>query len=520
MSDPIERMHNAQLERAILAVALDGRHGDVWGMVREGGATPAAFYGRDHRLIAMVIDRLWSAGKAVDMMTVGESATQTRFHDATDALAELDGATPKRREWKLAADYGDSLLAGIGGFNAIAEIAESQGASAAGLAENVKHLVGYARQRRLSTILADLTQRVQAVDGASKLGAIADAAVNRICEIVGGGRQGRTLADCGVEVLAEHDAIKASGAGRTVGDWGLDGLNKAMPLHGGRMIVLAADPGGGKTSLSLQAFLATSAKLGPGSVALVNMEQIGREIASILISREIGVAKKSLDNGWLDDVQRTDADRALEGWKRQEAYVRDNTAGTTIGDICAWVQQRHQRSGGKLHLVVIDYLQIIAAASDRANAYQTISASTRLLKQLANRLNVCVLCLAQLNRAGRKALRDKSGEINAKPEPSMEDLSGSGTIEQDADGVLLLWNRTPHDGPTASITMIGAKNRGGSSFRIDTEFRKAEGQVFKQIDTARARVLAPDREATREAAGQRASKVVATPTDSEDLFNA
>ncbi|MBA3622985.1 MAG: AAA family ATPase [Methylibium sp.] len=518
MSDATAHAHNLDVERAILSVCLDGRHAGAWWTVREQGATPVSFWHRPHRLVALLIDQMATAGDAIDAQSVATLAQQTRFAEATDALAALEGDKPATLTRSAGTAYDDSVLASVGGYDAIATLAGAFGAPT-GLERNAQHLVAYQRQRRIIAELADLQRMAQAVDGSAKVSAIADQAVNRISEIGGGGKASRTLADCGAAVMDEHARMRAAGTGRAVGSWGLAALDKGLPLHAGRFIVLAADPGGGKTSLSLQAYLATSAKLGPGSVALVNLEQGGTEIASILISREIGVAKASLENGWLDDFQIAEADRALEGWRRQEAYVRDNSGESSIGDICAWVHQRYQRSGGKLHLVVIDYLQIIDPTSAKASPYQTIAQSTRALKRLANRLGVCVLCLAQINREGRKALRDKSGEICAKPEPRVEDLSGSGTIEQDSDAVLLLWNRTPHEGPTASITMIAAKNRGGSQFRIETEFRKAEGQVFRQVDLTR--IVAPQGE-TRAAArsGQvaRAMKVVGDPSDREDLF--
>ncbi len=152
--------------------------------------------------------------------------------------------------------------------------------------------------------------------------------------------------------------------------------------------------------------------------------------------------------------------------------------------MCAWIRQRHVRSAGRLALVVIDYLQLIDAKGKQTE-YDRISEASRALKRIANHLNVCVLLLSQFNRDGSKSERDASGRVKGNPEPRMQDLRGSGSIEQDADAVVFIWPPYEAETPDLPCTLKVAKNRAGAKPRIEAVFERGNGQMFREMSSSR-----------------------------------
>lgn len=513
IADPYAHAFNLEAERAVLSPVLDGRHGDAWGLVREQGLAWTMLWHRDHRLVAMVIDRLWSDGKPIDAQAVADAAHRIRYSDAINQLREADGEKPGRVEMDPSLAFDDSLLAGLGGHNAIADLAGNY-APASALARNAALLVEYHQHRQVIGLLIDLGRRSQAVGGVGQTPKLIDEAVDRLAGVVGRGRVSQTLADAAGEVLTDHDRAHDTGIGRVRGAWGIDALDLRLPLKAGRMITVAGDPGGGKTSLALGAIMATARKLGRGSVALIPLEQDGRELVSILIARQLGVPKANLEQGWLTAEQRQAADEIRAEMARLDVYVRDCSGSSTIGDITGWVMQRQRRSGGALHLVVVDHIGLIDASNQRENEYATVSAAAKALKRLALR-GLCVLNVAQMNREGRKASRDREGLVQAKPEPRLEDLRGSGSLEQDSDAVMFLWCRSDTKAPTRDVDLLSPKNRDGGAFLLNATFHAADGQRF----TLRRAIADPaDRADHRAAAAERVEKTAREPGDHEDLF--
>ncbi len=96
---------------------------------------------------------------------------------------------------------------------------------------------------------------------------------------------------------------------------------------------------------------------------------------------------------------------------------------------------------------------------------------------------VCVLLLSQLNRDGRKANRNKVGVVGVAPEPRLEDLRGSGSIEQDSNAVVLLWPKSQTIAPSIQILCHIAKNRGGQMAKTELTFARADGQKFADCKT-------------------------------------
>ncbi len=472
MTDPYANAYSAEIERAVLTVLFDGRHPEAVPMLTEMCPSVDHFYVPRHRMIIKTVFLMALTGMRVDGVTITEGLKQIRF---VDAMEKKDQAW----SFQQGLDPKDSLLMHVG-FELLGEIGQAMG-SWAGYRTNCERLAEYRTQRELIRVLAEQLEAASATDGRSKAGKIGDAAINALSQTLGGSSATMTLDEAMGSALRLHDAAKSKGKA-VVATWGLDGLNRLLPLRSGRLIVLAADTGCGKTSLALQAAVASSAHLGAGSVAIISREMPPEELATIILGRSItgGVSIRAIESGWLNPTQRAEAVEIQKRWEGSSLAIKSTAGRCTIEDATAWIRQRFLRSQGRLSLVVVDYLQLIDASNPRQQTYDRISGVSRMLKALANELRICVVLLSQLNREGTKATRDRKGEITAKPEPRKQDLQGSGSIEQDADSIVFIWTQTIVDGPQIVVNIKVDKNRGGPCGSIDAIFDKANGQTFRE----------------------------------------
>lgn len=293
---------------------------------------------------------------------------------------------------------------------------------------------------------------------------------------------------------AMRKAMQRHAVGNTTPDarvasWGVPGLDRALPLRPCRYVVLAAQPGHGKSSLALQAAVATASELGNAAVAMVNFEMPAEQIGTILLARGIQATAKTIESGRLSVEQSADAEAEIVRRENADIYLRTTSRKMTINEIVGWIRQRHMRSAGRLALVVIDYLQLIGR-NGRQTEYDCITEASQALKGLANELRICLLVLSQLNREGSKSDRDSHGRSKGNPEPRMQDLRGSGSIEQDADAIVFIWPPAEVDEADLPVNLKIAKNRGGAKPRIEAVFERARGQTFRM--TSAPASLDPD----------------------------
>lgn len=220
-------------------------------------------------------------------------------------------------------------------------------------------------------------------------------------------------------------------------------------LHPGRLIVVAARPGIGKTSFAQLVTEHTAEH--HGSAVLFSREMSEIEVAERSISRRSGYTMHQLKRPD-DEIMRT-AVPHLRSLSRLSLYVDDRSS--HVDDICSQVRELHarlERSEKPLRLVTLDYLQLVDAAG--GNRAEQVGAVSRALKRLALDLGIAVLALSQLNRDVEKRSHNK---------PLLSDLRESGAIEQDADIVIGLWRDTGDDGVQTNSTaeIIVLKNRHG-----------------------------------------------------------
>ena len=296
-------------------------------------------------------------------------------------------------------------------------------------------------------------------------------------------------------------ADRASGVDRTC-SWGIQELDDIVPMRPGGLYVLAARPKVGKTSLALQAVVATSMQ---HRVAMVSLEMGCEDLAVIVASRKTGIpgAAISKKDDRITDTQWQELRNLAQEWQETARIVvldSGTTGGKVTADtISAWARQQKQTRG--IGLLVVDYCQLVNGNDPRAREYDTVSNTTRALKQLAGALKIPVLLLSQLNRDMEKGSSDKP----SRP-PKLSDLRGSGSIEQDADAVVFIHRDIMAQGYEVPAKLIVAANRRGQAGEIEALFRPAH-QTFR-VDVAPIVDVQLDR----------AARAASPPSESENLF--
>lgn len=231
-------------------------------------------------------------------------------------------------------------------------------------------------------------------------------------------------------------------------------------LHGGQMIVIAARPGVGKSTLALD--IARSAAIHHHmATVFFSLEMSRTELAMRILSAEGKISMGRLKKGDLDTEGWTNL-ATLQGRIDSAPLFIDDSPNMTLMEIRAKCRRLKQRND--LKLVVLDYLQLMSSGKKAESRQQEVSEFSRSLKLLAKELDVPVIALSQLNR-GSEQRTDKR--------PMVSDLRESGSIEQDADMVILLHREdmyNPDSDRVGEADMIIAKHRGGPTRTIPLAF--------------------------------------------------
>lgn len=271
------------------------------------------------------------------------------------------------------------------------------------------------------------------------------------------------------------DAVKLvqkliAGRGELAGlSSGFDDLDKmTFGLHPQEMMVLAARPSMGKTSLAMNIAeaVALPEKTGRESagVLIFSLEMSAEQLAMRLLTSRAKVSSQRLREGFVNKEEQQDLAQAAKELKNARLWI-DDSGHVTINQLRAKARRIWARNHN-MGLIVIDYLQLLTGTDPKIQREQQISEISRGLKTLAKELNVPVIVLSQLNRDSEKEKR----------QPKLSDLRESGSIEQDADVVLLL-ARPKDAGDEHSVAadtadLIIAKQRNGPVGEIKLTFRK------------------------------------------------
>src|SRR5690606_6101190 len=231
-------------------------------------------------------------------------------------------------------------------------------------------------------------------------------------------------------------------------------------LHAGQMIVVAARPAMGKSTLALDFARAAAIKHNQPAI-FFSLEMGKTEIAMRLLSAEGQIPLQKLRKGDLDSRDWTTLASTRGRINDAPLYV-DDSPNMTLVEIRAKCRRLKQRVG--LKMISIDYLQLMTSGKRVESRQQEVSEFSRALKLMAKELQVPVIALSQLNR-GPEQRQDKR--------PMVSDLRESGSIEQDADMVLLLHRDEVYDKQTrpGEADLIVAKHRNGPTADIAVAFQ-------------------------------------------------
>ena len=272
-----------------------------------------------------------------------------------------------------------------------------------------------------------------AFDGvfADNVNEVADEIMSELYEVVSGQhkKQLKTVGDIGTQIFEgySNDGQDLENRSHT-GFSRLDEILKGMSA--GNLIILAARPKLGKTAfaLSIAENIAKSGK----TVAFYSLEMESSEIYERLLSKRSKIPMNTLIDRRFKDKRRPQKVRAEEINKIAESIdeiyslpikINDNPA-CTVNDV-----RLESRLVKDLGLIVIDYLQLMRSTKRFENRNLEVGSICRELKCLASELGVPILCLSQLNRTSDESTR-----------PSPSELRDSGSIEQDANKVILMWS--------------------------------------------------------------------------------
>src|SRR5512139_1769400 len=244
-------------------------------------------------------------------------------------------------------------------------------------------------------------------------------------------------------------------------------------LHPGQMIVVAARPAVGKSTLGLD--IARAAAIKNGMTTCIFSLEMGRnEITMRLLSAEARVPLHHMRTGKLTDDDWTRLARRMGEVSNAPLFI-DDSPNMSMMEIRAKCRRLKQRSD--LKLVIIDYLQLMSSGKRVESRQQEVSEFSRAIKLLAKELEVPVIAISQLNR-GSEQRTDKK--------PQMSDLRESGSIEQDADMVVLLHREELYEreSPRAGeADFIVAKHRNGPTATITVAF---QGHYSRFVDMAQS----------------------------------
>ncbi|MCD7946833.1 MAG: replicative DNA helicase [Oscillospiraceae bacterium] len=344
-------------------------------------------------------------------------------------------------------------------------------------AANIKEYIGIVKDktllRRIAEVAGDLTGMVQ--EGTGTAQEVLEAAEQKIYAI----RQGRSAQ--GLEhissvilnvydrlnvLAASENAIPGISTGLSDLDASISGLNPSD------LILLAARPGMGKTSMALNILL-HAGKYSGKTVVFFSLEMSREQLAMRLLSGESFVDNKKLVTGRLSEDDWSKIASASAALNKTQILIDDNPA-ISVADMNAKC-----RRVDNLGLVVIDYLQLMTSAGGPTrsgdNRQQVVSDISRAMKIMAKELQVPILCLSQLSRAN---------EARSDKRPMLSDLRESGAIEQDADIVMFLYREDYYNESSENHNLaecIVAKNRHGETGKVELQWLP-EYTTFSSID--------------------------------------
>lgn len=284
----------------------------------------------------------------------------------------------------------------------------------------------------------------------------------------------RDVLDARYEKFAElHEAGEEATKGVPTGFAALD--YKLSGLQPSDLTILAARPSMGKTSLAMNIAVNAAVK-GKKTVGVFSLEMSKEQLVDRLFASMLGVDSWKLQRGKLDDSDFQNMGPVMDELSKANIFIDDSSA-SSMAEFRTKARRLQMEHG--LDLLIIDYLQLMSTGNNSyaGNRVQEISEISRTVKQVARELRVPIIALSQLSRA-----------VEGRPDkqPQLSDLRESGSIEQDADIVLMMYRDDYYneDSDRQGVTDIFIrKHRNGPTGRVELLFKK-EQMRFYDIDRA------------------------------------
>ena len=327
-----------------------------------------------------------------------------------------------------------------------------------------------ALRRRLASVGREIVEMASQETGDVEV--ILDESERRLFALAENRREGdlRAVSDLMEQTLDLLDKMKASASGVTGLSTGYVDLDMQLTgLHAGELIILAARPGIGKTSLAMNIAMHAALKEDK-AVAIFSLEMPADQLLMRLLASSARVDMKKLRGGRLTPHDEEKFQEMAGALYNAPIYI-DDSGGLSPFDLRAKARRLKQKDP-RLSLIVIDYLQLMHQKGKVESRQLEVSEISRSLKQLAKELEVPVIALSQLNR---KVEERKGGK------PMLSDLRESGSIEQDADVVMFIHREDQDEGAEGGgggersntvipVELIVAKQRNGPVGSVDLVF--------------------------------------------------
>ena len=409
---------------------------------------PDYFYIPQHKAIMDAIVLLDSLGSRIDALTVLDKLSSDNTFDKEN------------------------------GKNLLFQIAQSVPSAA-----NVENYCKIVREKHFLRLLISISRETidSAMDGGAEADKILDSAEQKIYDI----RKGKTtgslqrLSDViSAEVYPTLSKISSENAdeykGIPMGFSKLDeitsGLNKSD------LVIIGARPAMGKTSFALN--IARNVAMAGKKVVFFSLEMSNEQLASRVLATEARVDSNKFRSGNISPDEWVRIAEATDRLYKCNLYF-DDTASITVPEVKSKIRRTKD-----VDCIIIDYLGLMESAKKKENRVQEVTEITRSLKMLAKDMKIPVVCCCQLSRGP-----EKNGKASNRPQ--LSDLRESGSIEQDADIVMMLYREgyyygkdKNNDAEQVDMTQADVdvvKNRHGSTERVKLHW-DAQYTLFSTLE--------------------------------------
>ena len=329
----------------------------------------------------------------------------------------------------------------------------------------LRSLIGSANKILTTAYQAEVEPEVQLDQAESEIFQIAD---GRLTE---GFQSLKDLVPGGIETLEKLENQQGGFTGVPSGFTELDRLTSGFQPSD--LVIIAARPAMGKTSLALNIAQHVGTKT-EKTVGVFSLEMSKQALFLRMLTSEARIDAHKFRNGFLGSEEYKKMSEALNTLGEAKVFIDDSTS---VSVLEMRAKARRLKSEHGLHLLIIDYLQLMQGRGRFENRNLELASISRSLKGLAKELEVPVVALSQLSRAP---------ESRSEHRPQLSDLRESGALEQDADVVLFIYredqyDRKPENENTAEV-IIG-KQRNGPTGTVRLAFLKEITRFENQTTT-------------------------------------